>query len=120
MERATWVIAAFTIVLAVATTWNIWITQGLLRRSETSFAIDTIDRMMNYMDQNTDKLGIDAVVSYTVAKLMTIHKVNKELSDVLWEALIAWGSETKYKEFADRLVQFRSRNSTRTGKENSV
>lgn len=75
---------------------------------------------MNYVNQNTDKLGIDTVVSCTVAKLMAIHKVNKELSDVLWEALIAWGSEAKHKEFADRLEQFRSRNSTRTGKENLI
>ena len=110
-------VGGFTFILAIATIWNIRITQGLLRRSETSFAIDTIDRMMNYVNQNTTKLGIDTVVNYTIARLMAIHKVNKELSDVLWEALIAWGSEAKYKEFADRLGQFRSRNSTRTGKE---
>ena len=110
-------IGGFTFILAVATIWNIRITQGLLRRSETSFAIDTIERMINYAEQNTNKLGIDSVVSYTAAKLMAIHKVDKELSDVLWEVLTAWGSEAKYKEFADRFEQFRSRNSTKTGKE---
>lgn len=37
MEPATWVIAAFTIVLAFATMWNIRITQGLLRQSIEAF-----------------------------------------------------------------------------------
>ena len=113
------VIGAFTFILAVATIWNIKITQRLLRRAETSFVINTIDRMMDYVNQNTTELGIDAVVSYTVSKLASIHKINKELSDVLQEALIAWGSKAKYKEFADRLKQSRSRNSTKTGKDHS-
>jgi len=37
MEPATWVIAAFTIVLAVATIWNAWVTRDLLRLSAEAF-----------------------------------------------------------------------------------
>lgn len=37
MEPATWVIAAFTIVLAVATIWDAWVTRNLLRQSAEAF-----------------------------------------------------------------------------------
>jgi len=37
MEPATWVIAAFTIVLAGATIWNAWVTKNLLRQSAEAF-----------------------------------------------------------------------------------
>ena len=46
MDSATWVIAVFTIVLAIATIWNIKITRGLLKRSKTAFVIDIIDGLM--------------------------------------------------------------------------
>jgi len=37
MEQATWVIAVFTFVLAVATIWNAWVTRNLLRQSAEAF-----------------------------------------------------------------------------------
>jgi len=37
MELATWVIATFTIILAVATILNAWVTRNLLRQSVEAF-----------------------------------------------------------------------------------
>ena len=112
----TWVMAAFTVVLAIAMIWNIRVTQGLLRRAETTSVIEIIDRMTDYVNQNTTNLGIDTVTSNLFGRLAAIQKVDKKLSGVLWKALIAWGSETKYEEFKNRYEQTYGKNSTREGK----
>lgn len=105
-DEANWVMAAFTVVLAIATIWNIRVTQGLLRRSETASVINIIDRMIDYVNQNTTALGIDTVCSNTIGRLAAIQEVDKELSGVLWKALVAWGDETKFEEFRKRYEQF--------------
>lgn len=99
------VIGAFTFVLAVATIWNAKITRDLLKQSNTAFVINMIERMTDYINRNTTELGRETVISHTIGELAAIRKVNKELSDVVWEALGAWSSNTKYKEFIDRYEQ---------------
>lgn len=49
-DEATWVIAAFTVVLAITATWNAIITQGLLKQSKTTFLIDIMERTINWLD----------------------------------------------------------------------
>ena len=50
-NEATWVIAAFTVVLAVTTILNGIITQGLLRQSRQAFEMDTFNKMVSSTSQ---------------------------------------------------------------------
>ncbi len=116
MEMSSWVIAAFTIVLAVTTIVYTTVTWRLLKRSEkafkqsrTAFLVSVLDRMMNYVNQNTEKLGKETVRSYVIGQLAAIDQLDKDASEKLWEALAAWSSDNKYEIFVGRFEEIRKK-----------
>lgn len=93
------VIGAFTFILAVATIWNIWITQGLLkeskrvsRQSRDIFFADMVVRISQYIAKLYDKKGLTVsgelkglidelrTVPYQEALEGALNSINKGLS----------------------------------------
>ena len=88
-NEATWVIAAFTIVLAITTTWNAIITQGLLKQSKTIFLLDTIERTINYLDLagSSDE---EAAAQYLYRKITLIGKIGDNYQEEFLKDLEFW------------------------------
>ena len=96
MEQATWVIAAFTFILAVATIWNIRITQGLLKQSEEASKLSRDTGLYNY------------AISYLTSFVKTLEKdklrelytrtARKTIYDAL-EELLSPETAKKIKQF---------------------
>ena len=89
MDLATWVIAAFTVVLAITATWNAIITQGLLKQSKTTFLIDTIERTINYLDLvgSSDE---EAAADYLYRKIALIGKIGDNYQEEFLKDLKFW------------------------------
>lgn len=126
------VIGAFTFILAVATIWNIWITQGLLkeskrvsRQSRDIFFADMVVRISQYIAELYDKKGLavsgelkDLVeelrtVPYQEALEGALNSINKELSKRfmnIWASFLAQYMKShkriykKIKEKEDQLM----------------
>lgn len=96
MEQATWVIAAFTFILAVATISNIRITQGLLKQSEEASKLLRDTGLYNY------------AISYLTSFVKTLEKdklrelytrtARKTIYDAL-EELLSPETAKKIKQF---------------------
>ena len=90
------VIGAFTFILAVATIWNIRITQGLLKQSKEAFEqsritflVDIVDRTIEYAEKVLDpKVGNQA--KHIVNKSKAIKKISGERSLEFLDAMIDW------------------------------
>ncbi len=97
------VIGAFTFVLAVATIWNIRITQGLLKQSKRAFEqsnmrslLDITDGLMSYIIKNQQDIGTDGAVRNCKNRLLILARVNPQEAEKAWEALKLWeGAERK-------------------------
>lgn len=102
-------LVVFTAVLAFVTIWNVKVTKKLLKLSEEAFKqsriaflVSVVDGLTEYVNQSITKIGMDAIVSHCTGKLVAIGKIDKKVSEEIWQAMRDWGSDTKYKEFADK------------------
>ena len=91
MEQATWVIAAFTFILAVATILNIRITQGLLKQSRDAGLFNYATNYLTSFFKTLEKDKLRELYTRTARK--TIY-------DAL-EELLSPETAKKIKEFRD-------------------
>ena len=92
------IIGAFTFVLAVATIWNIWIAQGLLKRSteafeqsRISFLVDIVDRTIEHIEKIRGLIDREArQVKYIKNKTRAIRRVSIERAIEFLQAMIEW------------------------------
>ena len=122
MDSTTWM-AIFTGVVGVSTvlvalfTYRLWkatqnyarVTKKLLEQSQAAskqsriaFLISVVDGLTEYVNQSTSKIGMEAIVSHCIGKLVAIGKIDKKISEELWQVMKDWGSNTKYEEFANK------------------
>jgi len=122
VDSTTWM-AIFTGVVGVSTvlvalfTYHLWkvtqdyarVTKKLLEQSQAAskqsriaFLISVVDGLTEYVNQSTSKIGMEAIVSHCIGKLVAIGKIDKKISEELWQVMKDWGSNTKYEEFANK------------------
>lgn len=122
VDSTTWM-AIFTGVVGVSTvcvalfTYRLWkatqdyarVTKKLLEQSQAAskqsriaFLISVVDGLTEYVNQSTSKIGMEAIVSHCIGKLVAIGKIDKKISEELWQVMKDWGSNTKYEEFANK------------------
>jgi len=115
-NKETWIIAVFTVLvayftgrLAEVTKEYTEVTKKLLEQSEMAskqsriaFLISVVDGLTEYVNQSTSKIGMEAIVSHCVGKLVAIGKIDKKIAEELWQVMKDWGSNTKYEEFANK------------------
>jgi len=114
MEPATWVIAAFTIVLAVATILNAWITRNLLRQSaealkQSSTAFDherkafrsnIVSQVMFSAAQLAgNTFTMKYAWSFVRGMMDVLNKTDKHTYEKIKEALEAWKKGKGGQEF---------------------
>ena len=104
---ATWVMAAFTIVLAVATIWNGKITQNLLKQSKEAsrqtrqaFEIDTFNKIVSSASQLNAELRAtknfpqnerpDYVKNFAAGMLITVKDIDPIMFEKISKAIKAW------------------------------
>ncbi len=100
-DKPTWVIAVFTIVLAVATTWNIFMTGRVLKQSEqaakqsrAAFLINVVDRTIQDITQPLTDGRISEFAGSFAGKLAIINRMDKKAAKEILEALDSWCNET--------------------------
>lgn len=89
-------VGGFTFILAVATIWNIRITQGLLKQSKEaleqsriSFLVDIVDRTIEYAEKcQNPKVANQA--KHIVNKSKAIKKISGDRSLEFLDAMIDW------------------------------
>jgi len=122
VDSTTWM-AIFTGIVGVSTTlvalftYRLWkVTQDYARvtkkpleqseaaskQSRIAFLISVVDGLTEYVNQWTGKIGMEAIVSHCIGKLVAIGKIDKKISEELWQVMKDWGSNTKYEEFANK------------------
>ena len=99
-DKADWVMATFTIVLALATIWNIRITQGLLKQSKEAFEIDTFNKIVSSGSQLNAELRDtknfpqeerpDYIENFAVGMLVTLRNIDPTMFEKIGEAIEIW------------------------------
>jgi len=96
----TWVIAVFTIVLAIATFWNGKITQALLKQTRQAFEIDTFNKIVSSTSQLNAELRAtknfpqderpDYIENFAVGMLVTLKNIDPTMFERICEAIKIW------------------------------
>jgi len=105
-NEATWVMAAFTIILAVATIWNGKITQNLLKQSKEAFRqarqafeMDTFNKMVSSTSQLnvelrslewSDKKRTPYVENFAAGMLITLKNSDPIMFQEISKAIEIW------------------------------
>lgn len=90
-DEATSVIAAFTIVLAIATIWNGTVTQGLLDQSRTALLVDMFERTVGYLN-SIGSSDVEGAGRYLCRKVLLIGKINEKSKEEFLEDLNFWAA----------------------------
>ena len=93
-------VGGFTFILAVATIWNIRITQGLLKQSKEAIEIDTFNKIVSSGSQLNAELRDtkkfpqeerpDYVENFAVGMLVTLKNIDPTMFERIGEAIKTW------------------------------
>lgn len=64
-----------------------------------------LERITDYVNQNTGELSAETVKSHVVGQLAVIDQLDKNASEKLWEALAVSSSNKKYEIFTGRFEE---------------
>lgn len=96
---AIWVMAAFTIVLAVATIWNGKITRALLKQTRQAFEIDTFNKIVSSTSQLNAELRTSGfsrderppyIENFVAGMLVTLKNIDHTMFEKISEAIETW------------------------------
>ena len=97
---AIWVMAVFTIILALTTFWNGKITRALLKQTRQAFEIDTFNKIVSSGSQLSAELRDtknfpqeerpDYVENFAVGMLVTLKNIDPTMFERIGEAIKTW------------------------------
>lgn len=112
-DKATSVIATFTIVLTIATVWNATVTQGLLdqsreelRVSRIAFLVDMVERTVDYLN-SIGSSDTKAAGHYLYRKIIIIGKIKENFKEEFLKDLKFWatGATARGKTIPSQAIQ---------------